>query len=77
MPNLRASTLGRAAAILGGVDVLAIQLALSPETVARYLRGDLPVPPNVFLRASEIVTDATVVDAAKVVVQPDPNRLDG
>jgi hypothetical protein len=62
----------RAALIAGGVDGLAGQLALPPELLARYLRGELPVPPDVFLRATEILTDASVVDARKVIVQPDP-----
>jgi hypothetical protein len=71
MPNLHARTLARAALIAGGVDGLAGELALPADLLARYLRGELPVPPNVFLRATEILTDASVVDAAKVVVQPD------
>jgi hypothetical protein len=75
MPNLHARTLARAASIVGGVDALANELAVPSEVVARYLRGELAVPTDVFLRASEILTDASVVDAAKVVVQPDPKPV--
>jgi len=74
MPNLHARTLVRAALIAGGVNGLAGQLALPPELLARYLRGELPVPQDVFLRATEILTDASVVDAAKVFVQPDSKQ---
>jgi hypothetical protein len=65
MPTLAAQTLARAAAIVGGVDALAVELAVPVEIAGRYLRGELPIPTSVFLRGSEIVTDATVVDAAK------------
>jgi DNA-binding transcriptional regulator YdaS (Cro superfamily) len=70
MPNLRAQTLARAAQIVGGADVLAEQLAVVPETLRRYLRGNSPVPLEIFLRATEIVTEASVGDAANVL-QPE------
>lgn len=65
MPNLAARTLARATAIVGGVDALAVELATPVDIMGKYLRGELPIPASVFLRASEIVTDATVLDAAK------------
>ena len=71
MPNLHAQALARAALIAGGVDLLAVELAVSREVLTRYLRGELPVPHCLFLRATEILTDASVMDAAKVVVQAD------
>jgi hypothetical protein len=65
MPNLAGRTLDRAAAIVGGMEALAVELGIPVEILSKYLRGELPIPTGVFLRASEIVTDATVVDAAK------------
>jgi hypothetical protein len=64
MPTLHARTLARAAAIVGGVEVLAEALALTSEMLTRYVRGESPVPPDVFMRAVEIVTAASVRDAA-------------
>ena len=65
MPNLAARTLARAGAIVGGMDALAVELGIPVEIMGKYLREELPIPTSVFLRASEIVTDATVLDAAK------------
>ena len=73
MPNLRARTLARAAVILGGVEQLAAELAISPKMLGRYIRGESVVPPEVFLRAIDIITDGAVVDAAKPQ-KPEPKR---
>ena len=72
MPNLRAQTLARAAQIVGSADVLAVQLGVPVELLNRYLRGDLPVPANIFLHASEFITQASVVDAAKTQTDQKP-----
>jgi hypothetical protein len=47
------------------MDALAVELGIPVEIMSKYLREELPIPTSVFLRASEIVTDATVLDAAK------------
>ena len=73
MLNLRARTLGRAAVILGSVERLAEELAISPATLRRYIRGESFVPPEIFLRATEIITDGAVVDPAKPQ-KPTPKR---
>jgi DNA-binding transcriptional regulator YdaS (Cro superfamily) len=73
MLNLRARTLARAAVILGSVERLAEELAISPKMLGRYIRGESFVPPEIFLRATEIITDGAVVDAAKPQ-KPTPKR---
>jgi hypothetical protein len=70
MPNLRARTLARAAVILGGVERLAEELAISLAIVGRYIRGEAVVPPEVFLRAIEIINDGAVVAARAKKQEP-------
>ena len=65
MPNLRAQTLARAAMIIGGVDALAERLGVASGTLAMLIRGDAPVPPEMFLVAIDIITDAGLADAMK------------
>jgi DNA-binding transcriptional regulator YdaS (Cro superfamily) len=74
MSNLRAQTLARAAVILGGLDKLADELGVTTATVALLIRGDAPVPPEMFLRATEIITDAAVTDAAQRGPSPGGNN---
>ena len=65
MPNLRAQTLARAADIVGGLDQLAGQLGIAPAALATLIRGEAEVPPAMFLRATEIITEAGLTDVAK------------
>ena len=65
MPNLYAQALARAAHIVGGVDILSAELGVQPEALDRYLRGEAVVPSELFLRATEIITASSVLDAAK------------
>jgi hypothetical protein len=65
MPNLHAQALARAAVIVGGTDILAIECGVAPEMLLRYLGGQLPVPADLFLKATEIITATGVLDAAK------------
>ena len=69
MPSLRAQVVVRAAAIVGGVDMLATELGLPMETVGRYVRGESVIPPEVFLKATEIITAAGVAEIAKTKAQ--------
>jgi DNA-binding transcriptional regulator YdaS (Cro superfamily) len=64
MSDLRAQALARAALIVGGLDKLSERLGFTPATLAMLIRGDAPVPPEMFMRATEIITDATVEDAS-------------
>lgn len=65
MPNLHAQALARAAHIVGGTDILSAELGVQPEMLDRYLRGEAVVPSEIFLRATEIITAASVLEAAK------------
>jgi hypothetical protein len=73
MPNLHAQTLARAAVVVGGADVLAQQFDVTQEMLGRYIRGESVIPSELFLRATEIVTQASVRDAAKAP-GPEPKR---
>jgi DNA-binding transcriptional regulator YdaS (Cro superfamily) len=70
--NLRAETLARAAFVVGGVEVLAERLGITPAMLAVLIRGEAPIPADMFFLCSEIVTDASVAEAAK----PRPARND-
>ena len=63
--SLRAKTLARAALIVGGVEVLAEKLGVTSKVLSLFIRGDAPVPPELFFRASEIVTEAGIADITK------------
>jgi DNA-binding transcriptional regulator YdaS (Cro superfamily) len=53
--GIHAKTLARATRIVGGVDVLALQLGVEPATLGVWLRGEKQPPVEVFLRAVDIV----------------------
>lgn len=72
VPDLHTQTLVRAALVLGDVNALAERLALPAETLARYMRQELKIPMEVFLRASEIVTEGGVLEAAKTGQSKEP-----
>lgn len=74
MPNLHARSLARAAQIVGGVDRLARELGLQARLLEQYIRGDLPVPADLFLKATDIITAAAVLDAAKSKSQSIPAK---
>jgi hypothetical protein len=73
MPNLHAQALARAAQIVGSVDILGVELGVPPQMLERYLRGEAAVPSELFLRATEIITAASVLDAAKANQQSAPH----
>ncbi len=53
--GVHVKTLARATLIAGGVEVLALQLGVDPDTLGSWLRGEKPPPVEVFLRAVDIV----------------------
>ena len=59
---------GGAASIVGGVKALAHDLAIPTDVLTRYIREELTVPMDVFLRATEIVTNSAVADVRSRVV---------
>jgi hypothetical protein len=62
--SLHAETVARAAAIVGA-DKFAAEFGVSIKKLGLWIRGLSAVPPDVFLRASEIVTQAGIRDAAR------------
>ena len=70
--NFHVQVLARAALIVGGAEELAIALGTSTPVLARYLRGEFAVPPRIFLKATEIITDHAVEDAANAHRKPEP-----
>jgi hypothetical protein len=55
MTTVHASTVRRAAEILGGVEVLAAQLAVRGDDVENWLEDKVPPPQDIFLRCVDIV----------------------
>jgi hypothetical protein len=49
-------TLKRALEIAGGTELLTTMLACDAPSLASWLSGDLPTPPEVYLRALDIVS---------------------
>ena len=68
--SLHAETVARAAQIVGP-DRFAAEFGVSIEKLGLWIRGVSPVPQAVFLRACEIVTQASVLDAARSVETKD------
>ena len=54
MPTVYASTLRRAAKIVGGLEALAAQLDVRPDELKNWLAGKVPVPQEI-LRCVDIV----------------------
>ncbi len=57
MPDVRARTLKRAAEIMGGEELLALHLKVTPSHLALWIRGIESPPDHIFLRAVDLVTD--------------------
>ena len=56
MSDVYSQTLLRAAEIAGGIEQLGTRLGVSPFVLEHWLLGMQPVPPDVFLRAVDIVS---------------------
>jgi hypothetical protein len=55
MATVHAETLRLAAEIAGGLTELSTQLGVPERAVEEWLQGTQPIPPNIFLRAVDIV----------------------
>jgi hypothetical protein len=55
MPTVHARTVQRAAEIVGGVEGLAAQLGARADFIQKWMKGQLPVPQELFLRCVDIV----------------------
>jgi hypothetical protein len=69
--DVYAKALARAALIVGGDDVLAIELGVTPEALSTWMRFGNP-PVDVFLRAVDIVVEHDARPDAILKHQP-PN----
>jgi DNA-binding transcriptional regulator YdaS (Cro superfamily) len=58
MQEVRASTLRRAAEILGSEERLALHLGITPSHLSLWLKGLGNAPDDVFLRAVDIVLES-------------------
>ena len=50
---------------MGGVEALAERLGVTSKVLSLLIRGDASVPPDLFFRASEILTEAGIADITK------------
>jgi DNA-binding transcriptional regulator YdaS (Cro superfamily) len=57
MPTVYARTLKRAAQVIGGAEQLALRLNVKPSHLALGMRGVVSTPPDVFLKAVDLITD--------------------
>ena len=57
MPRLYARTLKRAAEIVGGTEQLAVHLNVVPSHLALWIGGAQPTPPDVFLKAVDLISE--------------------
>jgi hypothetical protein len=57
MPTLYAQTLRRAAEIAGGTEELAVYLKVVPSHLALWILGAEPAPPDVFLKAVDLISE--------------------
>ena len=62
---MRAQAVFKAASLCGGIEALALRLGTDPQTLRKWIDGAVPVPAHIFVRASELITDAALADAAK------------
>ena len=57
MPTVHARTLKRAAELLGGLEQLAHRLSVTPGHLALWVAATEPTPPNVFLKAVDLIQE--------------------
>jgi hypothetical protein len=57
VPEVHIRTLVRAAQIVGGAEALALRLKVTPSHLALWMSGAEPCPPNIFLRAVDLVLE--------------------
>ena len=57
MLNLYARTLKRAAQAVGGTEQLATSLKVTPGKLQLWMKGAAGVPPEVFLKAVDVITE--------------------
>ena len=78
MSTVHAQTLRRAAQIAGGLSQLSTQLGVPERALEAWLQGTQPIPPEIFLRAVDIVTanDINEISNSSVKIIPPPTDYD-
>lgn len=73
MPDVYIRTLMRAAEIVGGATELAFKLRITPSHLSLWLSGLEPCPPDVFLKAVDLVLEREIA-AQKTPAKLDPSE---
>lgn len=74
MPDVYIRTLMRAAEIAGGAQELAFRLKITPSHLSLWLGGLEPCPPDVFLKAVDLVLEREIAvqkNQAKEPLEPE------
>ena len=75
MPDVYIRTLMRAAEIAGGSQELAFMLKITPSHLSLWLGGLEPCPPDVFLKAVDLVLEREIAVQKKQAKEPlEPGR---
>ena len=70
MSTVHAQTLKRAAQLVGGLEQLAYRLDVTPSHLALWVAATEPTPPNVFLKAVDLIQEHDR-DDLRSVADPD------
>lgn len=69
--TVQATTLKRAAQLVGGLEQLASRLEVAPSHLALWVAATEPTPPNVFLKAVDVIQEHDRDDLGSVPNRPD------
>ncbi len=71
MSTVQARPLKRAAQLVGGLEQLAYRLEVTPSHLALWVAATEPTPPNVFLKAVDVIQEHDRDDLGAVPNRPD------
>ena len=69
--TVHARTLQRAAQLVGGLEQLAYRLDVTPSHLALWVADTEPTPPNIFLKAVDLIQEHDRDDLASGSNRPD------
>lgn len=69
--TVHATTLKRAAQLVGGLEQLAYRLDVTPSHLALWVAATEPTPPNIFLKAVDLIQEHDRDDLASGSNRPD------
>lgn len=64
---MRQAVLQAAIDRLGGLDSAAEAFKIDPRIITLYLEGEMPVPGDLFLRATDIVMEEPLIDTSRLL----------